>query len=167
MTDTYDDKEDERKDRQQQLALLSALGTWDRALRRDECGAWRINGEHGHIYTWGDGQTWVMWIGGSHRWSVAKKDLPFCKVTQNGDGEGCLRLFDLPTPEQVKVLRRILGLRKKREMSPEELERLRAASKPHQFVKKQPSKGSPVLNSPETTKGQNPALSASAAPEQL
>jgi hypothetical protein len=39
---------------------MTALGGWDRASRRDACGAWRINGKHGRIHTWGDGKTWVL-----------------------------------------------------------------------------------------------------------
>ena len=49
MGDTYDTE----ADREQQLTLLSALGAVDRALRRDECGAWRITGKFGSIHTWG------------------------------------------------------------------------------------------------------------------
>jgi hypothetical protein len=32
------------------LALMPTLGCRDLALRRDECGDWRINGSHGQIY---------------------------------------------------------------------------------------------------------------------
>jgi hypothetical protein len=36
---TYDTAAEADADRAQQKELLTALGTWDRALRRDECGA--------------------------------------------------------------------------------------------------------------------------------
>jgi hypothetical protein len=62
MGDTYDSAADAEADRNQQKALLTALGAWGRALRRDECGAWRINGKHGSIHTWGDGQSWVLYV---------------------------------------------------------------------------------------------------------
>ena len=32
------------------LALRDALGVRDNALKRDECGDWRVNGRQGHIY---------------------------------------------------------------------------------------------------------------------
>jgi hypothetical protein len=56
---TYDSAAEADADRAQQRELLTALGAWDRALRRDECGAWCICGQHGNILTWGDGRTWV------------------------------------------------------------------------------------------------------------
>ena len=40
--------------------------------------------------------------------------LSFCQVTQDGDDEGCLRLFDLPTPEQAVLIRKAIGLKRKR-----------------------------------------------------
>jgi hypothetical protein len=72
------------------------------SLRRDEYGSWRITGKSGHIYTSG---TWVMYVcsGSPRRWSADKKRLSFCKVTQNGDDEGCLQLFGLPSPGQAKA----------------------------------------------------------------
>ena len=57
MADTYQTAPDAEADRAQQKALLAALGVWDRALRRDECGAWRIDGKHGSVHTWGDGKS--------------------------------------------------------------------------------------------------------------
>ena len=75
MHDTYDSAEDARLDRAQQRQLVRALCVSDLSLRRDECGAWRINGGRGHIYTWGDGETWCIYFGGSsgQAWSAAKK----------------------------------------------------------------------------------------------
>ena len=40
--------------------------------------------------------------------------LSFCKVSQDGDMEGCLRLFELPTPEQAVLIRKAIGLKRKR-----------------------------------------------------
>ena len=54
---------DAEADRAQQKELLIALDAWDRALRRDECGAWCIIGKNGTILTWGDGETsWVIYM---------------------------------------------------------------------------------------------------------
>ena len=52
--DTYDSGEEGEADR---ISLLVPLNASDRALRRDECGAWRITGKFGSINIWGDGQT--------------------------------------------------------------------------------------------------------------
>src|SRR5215467_185813 len=91
---TYDSAAEAEADRAQQKALLAALNAWDRALRRDECGAWCIGGERGTAHTWGDGQSW-------QHWTWTKKRLGFCEVTQDGDDEGMLRLHSLPTPESA------------------------------------------------------------------
>jgi hypothetical protein len=37
------------KQRSALLEFASAIGSRSRALRRDECGDWRINGKRGHI----------------------------------------------------------------------------------------------------------------------
>jgi hypothetical protein len=126
--DTYDSHAEVDRDREQQRSLLVSLGAVDRALRRDECGAWRITGKFGSVHTWGDDKTWVLWVGcrsGLH-WTHTKKRLDFCTVTQDGWDEGCLRLHHLPTPDQAEALRDILGLRKRTEYSAEHLEALRA-----------------------------------------
>lgn len=110
-------------DRATQIMLLKALNAWKRALRRDECGAWRVNGERGHVYTWGDGKSWLLYIQADslRRWSSFKKQLAFCRVAQDGDNEGCLRLFGLPTAEQASAIRDALGIRKRTVYSPETL----------------------------------------------
>jgi hypothetical protein len=47
-------------------------------------------------------------------------------VVQDGDDEGILDLEGLPTPEQAVEIRDILGIRKRRDLSDEERERLAA-----------------------------------------
>jgi hypothetical protein len=113
MLNTYKPGEED-PDRDGQRELLAALNAL--ALQRDECGAWRINGSGGHVYTWGDGSGHVLYVRthSSMAWTYAKKRLAFCKVTQNGDEEGCLRLLGLPIPEQATVIREVLGIRKRR-----------------------------------------------------
>ena len=125
---TYDSAADAAADKAQQQSLLTALNGWDRALRRDECGAWRVNGRHGSIHTWGDGKSWVLFVmcrSGQH-WTWTKKHLGFCTPTQDGDDEGCLRLHQLPTLEQAEAIRDALGIRKRMEVSTATLERLKA-----------------------------------------
>src|SRR5215831_14667061 len=125
---TYDSRAEAQADREQQENLLVALGAWERALRRDECGAWCIGGKTGRVYTSGDGRTWVLFVAcrSSMHWTHTKRRLSFCTVTQDGEDEGCLRLHTLPTAEQAAVIRHMLGIRKRVEIAPETLGRLRA-----------------------------------------
>ena len=118
-------------DRDQMLALLSALNAQDRALRLDECGDWRIGGTSGHVYTWGDGKTWLLFVAchSARAWTAAKARLAFCEVTQDGDDEGCFRLHALPLPDQAAAIRTALGIRKRRINDPLVTEGLRATAK--------------------------------------
>jgi hypothetical protein len=120
---SYKSRAEADADRAAQTALLYALRASENGLRRDDCGAWRINGKRGHVFIWGDGQSWVLYVqaGSPRRWCNIKKQLAFCRVTQDGDDEGCLRLFGLPTPEQAKAIRELLGIRKRTVYSPEML----------------------------------------------
>src|SRR5262245_28086091 len=127
MPDTYDTAAEAEADRTQQKALLAALNGWNRALRRDECGAWRITGSRLDPYM---GRRQEL---GSLCWlSVGDvldlHEAPACVLAhyQDGDGEGCLHLQQLPTAEQAEVIRDVLGIRKRVELGPDELERRRA-----------------------------------------
>jgi hypothetical protein len=97
------------KDRLEQLreALNGAL----RGLRRDECGTWHLLGSRGRVYRDGDG--WLLFVtcrSGKH-WAFTKKRLAFCRVTQDGEDEGCLRLDRLPSSEEAEEIRHAVGLR--------------------------------------------------------
>jgi hypothetical protein len=118
-------------DRAQQQHLLAALNAWSRALRRDECGAWRINGTSGHVYAAGNGWLFYVATGSPRAWTAAKERLAFCTVTQDGDDEGVLRLDGLPTPEQATAIRKTLGIRKRKAVSEETVERLRQTGFQH------------------------------------
>ena len=73
--------------------LLKALDASPLALRRDACGDYRINGKTGHIYADGDGYLLcVMTDESVRRWNNIKRNLAFCRLTQDGDDEGCLHL---------------------------------------------------------------------------
>jgi hypothetical protein len=126
MGDTYDSAAEAEVDRAQQKALIAALNASDRALRRDECGAWCVSGDRGSIHTWGDGKTWAVYVAcrSARHWTATKARLSFCAVTQDGDDEGVLRLHALPKPEQAEIIREALGIRKRREISDAERERL-------------------------------------------
>jgi hypothetical protein len=125
---TYDSSADAEADRAQQKKLLGALNAWDRALRRDECGAWTISGNTGTIHTWGDGRTWVLFVAcrSAMHWTYTKRRLSFCTVVLDCEEEGTLRLRELPTLEQASVIRDVLGIRKRQEISDATRERLRA-----------------------------------------
>jgi hypothetical protein len=127
---TYDSAAEAEADKAQQRSLLEALGAWDKALRRDECGAWTIRGTRGTVHTNGDGKTWIMFVGcrSDRHWGWVKKALSFCSVILDCDGEGTLRLQQLPTAEQAAVIRAELGIRKKQTVSEATLERLKAFS---------------------------------------
>ena len=116
------------------LKLVEALGCRDAALRRDECGDWRINGKHGHIYAvpgipWGGMmEGFQLYFRGasefeeaisSQAWTWAKKALAFCRVTQDGDVEGMLFLDRLPTPEEAEIIRDKLRIPKRAEFGEE------------------------------------------------
>ncbi len=51
------------------------------------------------------------------RWTSIKRRLAFCRITQDGDDEGCLHLDQLPTPVQAGLIRQALGIRKRRTMA--------------------------------------------------
>jgi hypothetical protein len=58
------------------------------------------------------------------KWTKLKQRLSFCRVTQNGDDEGCLRFGPSLTAEQGRLLRKALGLKKRIVLSPESRDRL-------------------------------------------
>jgi hypothetical protein len=61
------------------LAMAEWLDSRVSALRRDECGDWRINGLDGHIYAVPEGFQFVVFKQGPRGWKVAKSRLAFCK----------------------------------------------------------------------------------------
>jgi hypothetical protein len=113
---SYASLEEAEADREMQRSLLVALDASKPSLRRDECGAWRITGSKGHVYSWGPSGGWLLFCdaGTPRKWSATKRRLSFCRVTQDGDTEGCLRLLELPTAEQAIAIRKALGLRRRR-----------------------------------------------------
>jgi hypothetical protein len=57
---------------------------------------------------------------------ATKVRLSFCKLTKNGDDEGCWWLFNLPTPERQTSSATFLPIQKRWAVSAAELERLKA-----------------------------------------
>jgi hypothetical protein len=70
----------------------------------------------------------LYYVGTERSWTAARAALKFAKVTQDGDGEGFLKIDRLPTEAEGHIIRDELGIPKKRQSSEEEIARLRAAS---------------------------------------
>ncbi len=106
------------------LRLMSALGCSDSALCRDECGDWRINGKHGHVYAVcgtvaAPGRPGFMTYVScetARAWTFAKQALSFAKVTNDGDDDGAFFLGHLPSKTEAEVIRRYCGILKKRDI---------------------------------------------------
>src|SRR5262249_5436729 len=92
-------------------------------------GTWTIIGSRGTIQTFGDDQTWLVFVASRSRvhWTYTKQRLAFCTLCQDGDDEGTLRLHRLPTAAEATLIRDILGIRKRMGFAPEDLERRRAS----------------------------------------
>jgi hypothetical protein len=120
--------EPRRDDRASLLALLDALDASPRALCRDDCGDWQISGKSGQIYPDGNGYLIVVTTHNSaRRWTHVKQRLSqFCRITQDGDDEGCLHLDHLPVRHESDLIREAIGVRRKRSMSPEALQQARS-----------------------------------------
>ena len=119
-------------DKQHLGAMLTALDVSPRALERP-IGDWQIAGNSGHIMT--DGRGFLLYVSTSEsprRWTGIKKRLGFCRLTQDGDDEGCLYLERLPKADEAVLIREAIGIRKRRHLTPEALvvlERARASIK--------------------------------------
>jgi hypothetical protein len=105
--------------------LVAALDASPLALQREryrdsnERGDWAIIGKAGHVYA--DGSGFLLYAAtdeSPRRWGFLKKRLSFCRVTQDGDDEGCLRLDRLPAAGEARLIREAIGVRKRRHLSP-------------------------------------------------
>jgi hypothetical protein len=102
-------------------ALSAVLDASPRAFRRDQCGDYTVIGKLGHIYTHDQG--FVLYVtapGSPRRWTLVKRRLAFCSLTQDGEDEGCLYLDRLPEPAEAELIREALRIRKRRRLSPEQ-----------------------------------------------
>jgi hypothetical protein len=110
-----------RKDREQLAGLLNLMNGWERALRRDECGDWLIEGTHGHVYVDGAGFLACVFPGSTRGWNVAKAKLGRFRASQDGDQEGCIQVRE-PTPAEAETLRQVIGVRRRRHLAPAQRE---------------------------------------------
>jgi hypothetical protein len=91
------------------VGLLTALDASLRTLER--IGGWQIVGNNGHIMT--DGRGFVFYVSTSESprgWTGIKKRLGFCRLTQDGDDEGCLYLERLPKADEAVLIREAIGI---------------------------------------------------------
>jgi hypothetical protein len=123
--------------------LAAAIGSRNNALRRDECGDGRIEGQRGWIYAVPgtrqrpDRAGFQIYCapGSARAWASAKKAMAFAELAQDGDEEGLLLLARLPTPHEAAILRDKLGIAKKRDISDAERGRLSRIGKATAFVR--------------------------------
>lgn len=93
------------------LKTIAKLLKTSNKVVKDECGDPCIFGKKGKVYT--DLTFWYIYLVSS-RWGSVKKELDFMEVWQDGDTEGVLRADFPPSPKQAIIIRRVLGLGKKR-----------------------------------------------------
>jgi hypothetical protein len=121
------------------LVLVAALCSREALLRRDECGDWRIEGRHGHIYATPGGSfqkpyrvrpAFQFFVLGSTPlgWTNAKKAFRFARLFNDGDHEGSFLLGRFPTSDEAAVIRHYVGVTRKREVNPDLVLRLRKSS---------------------------------------
>ena len=112
-------------------------------VRRDEDNTRIIPGRHGHIWDHGDDLFGVTLLDLTPRkWTHRKK---LCleagmELQQDGDFEGTL-LFDPTDSNQVQVALKVAGVKRKRRVSPEQIERLKAMSARNRIRKNSPVEG--------------------------
>jgi hypothetical protein len=101
-----------QEDRKELETLLTALNGAKRALRRDECGDWTINGSRGIIQACEGEYSVFLSCRSIRAWNSAKKRLAsFTAVRQDGDEEGILVLSRMPDKNEAETLRSYIGLR--------------------------------------------------------
>lgn len=104
-------------DKDQIELFVEALEVSRRNVRRDVCGQWTIGGKRGHVQTWSDLSSYLLFVTtySPRKWGAIKRKAKAFgwELTQDGDDEGCFRL-GLPNEHQSEYLRALLGLRRRR-----------------------------------------------------
>lgn len=112
------------QDKQRIEQLADAVDVSHRNIHKDDCGQWTISGDAGHLQTWGDQSSYVLFVSAysSRKWGAIKRKAKSFgwEITQDGDDEGCFRL-GLPNVAQSDLLRKLLGLRRKRQATSTEI----------------------------------------------
>jgi hypothetical protein len=105
MADTFPPAEQ----RPRLLEIRQAIGAREASLQRDDCVDWAVSGTSGHVYAIPEGfQLYVTTGERPLKWTWIRKKLAFCRLTQDGDDEGCLTLDRLPTMAEGAIIREAL-----------------------------------------------------------
>jgi hypothetical protein len=112
------------------MSIIDFAKQYRLKVRRDTDGSDIIQGtyDESHIYEWNENELGVMFIT-----PATKPARPFfwrkhrdsgiatgMRVIQDGDAEGCLG-FDPSNPDQVKIALKLAGIKRKRQVSQEQL----------------------------------------------
>jgi hypothetical protein len=91
------------------LALAADIS--ESRIKLDECGDWNIKGIRGHIFT--DGDYWYVYINqvGTRKWTSIRNLFYFMEITQDGDDEGVLRCNRMPSRDEAREVRKVIGVR--------------------------------------------------------
>jgi hypothetical protein len=112
------------QDKDQIESFAKALDVSRRNIHKDDCGQWTISGKRGHVQTWSDMSSYLLFVTtySARKWGAIKRKAKGFgwELTQDGDDEGCFRL-GLPDKAQSEFLRELLGLRRKRQPSSAEI----------------------------------------------
>jgi hypothetical protein len=104
-------------DKERIVRFADAVNVSHRNIFKDDCGQWTISGKHGHVQTWGDADTYLLYLVAysSRIWGAIKRNAQAIgwELTQDGDSEGCFKI-GLPVEQQSKYLRQLIGLRRSR-----------------------------------------------------
>ena len=111
------------------LALASSLEISLTQLRRDACGDWALFGRFGHVYALACSYQILITGWATSGWNRCKRELDFATLTKDGDDEGAFMLERAPTPDEAEIIRKRVGLKKRRELSEEALAALRDRGK--------------------------------------
>jgi hypothetical protein len=112
----------------QMKELKEALET-SNPIIKDECGDPNIVGKYGHVYVDGDGSFGPFFYVMAEGKNLSKR-LDFMEEHQNS----CVwKLHRLPTSEEANVIRKVVGLTKKRQYTPENKEILTERIQKFQF----------------------------------
>jgi hypothetical protein len=115
--DTYTSHAEFFADKAKLQTMLVALDAAHSQLRLDSCRTWTIRGKRGYLATWGNGVRWLIYCapGSARKWNRIRQALsPLGRCTQDGDDEGIIRIDRLPTHEQAALIRKAIGLVRRR-----------------------------------------------------
>jgi hypothetical protein len=118
------DKHPPERQKPRLLAFQTALGSAPRALRRDACSDWNIEGQSGHVYSISgslaepkrEGFQFFLACDSGMAWTYAKRALKFATICNDGDEGGGFILHRLPTKAEAETIRRYCGIPKRREV---------------------------------------------------